>query len=135
STSPAKYLEQERALLDAIRERDRLRARRTEVVAEQARLTRAVTVLPGLRRRQELLERLAALGTVVELAPDAAERRAEALRDIAEADREIFRDEERAARIRERFSRLVVPEALLRVDDATLADLRDRRGSHLSAQI
>jgi uncharacterized protein YhaN len=135
ATSPTKYLEQERALKDAILEREAVRARRTEVSAEQARLTRAVTVLPGLRRRQELLERLAGLGPVVAVAPDAAERRATALRDLAEAEREAARDEARAAAIRERLAQLAVTERLLEVDDSVLADLRDRRGSHLSAQI
>jgi len=135
ATSPTKYLEQERALLEAIRARETLRARRTEMAAEQARLTRAVTVLPGLRRRQELLERLAAVGFGVELAEDASVQRATALRDHAEAEREAARDETRAASIRERLSELAVGARLLAVDDALLADLRDRRGSHLSAQI
>ena len=135
ATSPTKYLEQERALRDAISAREALRARRTEVSAEQVRLTRAVTVLPGLRRRQELVERLAALGTVVELPSDAPERRATATRDLAETEREALRDEARAASIRERLSGLAVSERLLDVDDTVLADLRDRRGSHLSAQL
>jgi uncharacterized protein YhaN len=135
ATSPTKYLEQERALSEAIRGREALRARRTEVSAEQARLTRAVTVLPGLRRRQELFDRLAALGHVVDVPPASAAQRAEALRDIAEAEREAARDEERARSVRERLSHLVVSEALLEVDDAVLADLRDRRGSHLSAHL
>lgn len=135
ATSPTKYLEQERALSDAIRAREELRARRTEIAAEQVRLTRAVTVLPGLRRRQELGERLAALGAVVELAEDATAQRTTALRDLAEAEREAARDTARAASVRERLSALSVGEHLLDVDDAVLADLRDRRGSHLSAQI
>jgi uncharacterized protein YhaN len=135
ATSPTKYLEQERALKDAMAARDALRTRRTEVTAEQVRLTRAVTVLPGLRRRQELGERLAALGTVVTVAPDAAAQRTTALRDRAEAGREAARDEARAAAVRERLSELAGAERLRDVDDASLADLRDRRGSHLSAQI
>jgi uncharacterized protein YhaN len=135
ATSPTKYLEQERALKDAMRAREGLRARRTEVSAEQARLTRAVTVLPGLRRRRELTDRVAALGPVVEIPEGAAEWRAEATRDIEEAEREVARDEERARRLRARAAELVVSDALLAVDDAVLADLRDRRGSHLSAQV
>ena len=133
ATSPTKYLEQERALGEAIRAREALRARRTEMAAEQVRLTRAATVLPGLRRRQELLDRLAAFGPVVEVAEDATAQRTTAQRDLAEAEREAARDAARAASVRERLSQLVVGERLLDVDDAILADLRDRRGSHLSA--
>jgi uncharacterized protein YhaN len=135
ATSPLKYLEQQRALAESIQARDGLRARRTELVAEQARLTRFVTVLPGLRRRAELGSRLSALGAVVDLPVDAPDRRARAVRELEDAGRESARAAGRVTELEQRLSGLVVTEALLAVDETVIADLRDRRGRYLSAQL
>jgi len=134
ATPPSKFLEQERALEEAKKRRDALFAQKTELLAERARLGRIAAVLPSLRRRKDLTERLHALGDVVELPEDATAARLRAVRDIEEAGREDARAAEREARCELSLAGLVVPEGLADVDDAVVADLRDRRGSYNKAQ-
>ena len=88
ATSPSKYLEQQRGLEEANRVRASLRAKRASLASEQAQLSRAVQVLPGLRRHAELHGKLTALGAVVDLAADSRERRTRAVRDSEDARRE-----------------------------------------------
>ncbi len=135
ATSPTKYLEQQRALEAAIRRKETLRARRTALATEQAELTRVVTALPGLRRRAVLLGRLEALGEVADLPPDAAARRVQAERELADARREGARLAEQENETRAMAAAVVVNEALLDVDESLLINLRARRGRYLSAEL
>jgi uncharacterized protein YhaN len=134
ATSPAKYLEQLRAYEEAAEQCRALSDRRTTLAAEQARLRRLVAVLPDLRRRADLISRLAALGHDVNLPPDAASLRRRAAEDLAEATREGERAASRAANVRRELSELEIPESLVAVDDATIKDLIDRRGGFLRAE-
>lgn len=134
ATSPSKYLEQLRAYEDAAKHSAALSDRRTVLMAEQAQLRRLISVLPNLRRRADLVARLAALGNDVHLPPDAADRRRRAAEDLAEAAREAERAAERSTNVVRELSNLVVPEALVAIDDAMMRDLADRRGGFLRAE-
>jgi uncharacterized protein YhaN len=134
ATSPAKYLEQLRAYEETAEQCGALSDRRTTLAAEQARLRRVVAVLPDLRRRGELLSRLAALGDEVNLPPDAADRRRRASEDLAEATREAARAAARAANLERELSGLKIPESLAAVDDTTIKDMIERRGGFLQAE-
>lgn len=134
ATSPAKYLEQERAFEEAEARAAELSEKRTALVAEQAQLRRVINVLPNLRRRADLLGRLVALGEPVSLPPDAAERRRRAAEDLGVASREARRAAESESSLEKEIAALVVHGALASVDASIAKDLADRRGGYLRAE-
>lgn len=134
ATSPAKYLEQQRAFEEASAQCTVLSDRRTALVAEQAQLRRVIQVLPNLRRRADLLSRLEASGPPVRLPSDAAEQRRRAAEDLAAAAREAGRAAELEANLERELSDLADPGSLLSIDDALVKGLVDRRGGYVRAE-
>jgi uncharacterized protein YhaN len=134
STSARGYLEQKRALEESVRERDVLRERRSALSTEQARLERLLAVSPPLGERARLLVEIAALGDAVRLPTDAPERRRAAVRELEEALQASRRTSEDIVRLEERLAKVVIPESLLSIDEATVREVTDQRGRHRAAE-
>jgi uncharacterized protein YhaN len=133
STSARGYLEQKRALEDAERERDALRDRRHALVLEQTRLERLLAVSPHLAERNRLIDELSELSGVVRLPKDAPERRRAAVRELEESRLERRRIAGEIERVEARLAELVVPEALLSIDGASVDAIVDGEGRHRAA--
>jgi len=115
------------------RELDELLQQRPELVAEQARLQRALRVLPLLARRRALAAEREALGEVPVLAADFGERRLAAQREAEQLAPQIERLAAALAALRRRTDELAVPEALAALGDDAASELRDRLGGHRAA--
>lgn len=134
SVSARGALAQRQALEEAGREREELRERRSSLAAERGRLERLLEVAPYLAERERLSAELERLGEVVLLPPDAGERRRAAVRALEDAGQKRRRVAEDVERIEARLAEIVVPEALVSLDEAVVRDLDGRRGRHASAE-
>jgi len=121
--------------LDAQRARvESLSERRKQLREESTALTRLSATLGPIAQRNDLRERLNALGVLPQLPENARERREEAERTLAR----VAHDAERLARERakklERSAELHVPEELLALSADAVNQLRDRVGDFRKAE-
>ena len=126
------WARRERALHDAEEALSTSSLRREELARERSRLERLKRVLPLLAGRDEARRRLAAVGDVVLLAPDFAERRLAAEHQL----RSALHREERATGELERQEGLVAelgPTPALAAEADAVSDLFTRLGSHRKA--
>lgn len=133
STGARAYLEQEGLLDELRRTSEALSTERMRLLAEQARLQRLSNVLPDLARDEQIGKELEALGDVVRLAPDSAERRRSAVRELTEAERSREQVSQEMSRLYARLRALGEPLPIESLDEDVIRDLEDRRGRHVAA--
>lgn len=122
-----------RALEEAQQQLAAVDQQRQELQTRRNRLERLRLAFGAAGRRRTLVEGLAALADVAILAPDFAERRREAVTQLALARQEQAGAEKEIQRIRCELKELVVPEALLN-EASAIEELADRLGAHRKAQ-
>jgi uncharacterized protein YhaN len=132
SMSPDSMMEQTMGLAELRRDQKECEAARQRLHLERAKLERLRRALPLLAKRKAAAERRRQLGDAPLLPPDATAARAEQVRVIADAAREVERLEVHLAALGERRDQLALPESLVRFDEVPL-DLGRRLGSHLKA--
>ena len=133
STTASAYLQQE-ARLAALNQRlDALTAERTRRQAHKHRLERALRILPLIAQRRTYLDQWEALQPVVEVPPDLPRARSEALNSLQQAQRRLEHEVPEIERVERRMQSLQLPEALLELDERSIAELHQRLGSHRKA--
>jgi uncharacterized protein YhaN len=132
SMSPDSMMEQTSGLAELRRDRKECETARQRLYLERTKLERLRRALPLLAKRKTAAERRRELGDAAVLPPDATATRAEQIRIIAEAEREVARLEAHLTALTERREKLVLPESLVRFDEVPL-DIGRRLGSHLKA--
>lgn len=130
SLAASAYDAQVAELSRAKQDRDRREQERRELLSEQARLQRWLRVMPLLAHRHGLRERRAALGEVVALAADAAERRVKLERARSEAARDLTRLEAEIELDEVRLEAIAVPGPIAEVDQSRIDGIQARLGEH-----
>jgi hypothetical protein len=120
------WLAQKRALDEARAEHGRLAELARGRKRDLARLERARRLLPLITRRGHVRNRIAALGEVTILPPDAAQARESALRAQQQAIAELARLGREIADMNARRDNLSVPDWMDAPAVARLSDLQDR---------
>jgi len=133
--SPRAFVEQRHAHDDAKQQRDDLMAEQQRLLAERERLERAMRVLPHLAKLNELRKRRDAVGDVPQLPADAAQRRVEALRALAEGELVAGRLAKEVAALTAQRDAVVVDEVLAQVDDHQVERVKKLLGRHDPAAV
>lgn len=133
SLRPEAWHDQKRALDEALMERERLAQRRTELAAEEHRLTRIQSARKLVARRLALSEEKTGLGDIPLLAADSRQRREAAQSALADSKRELARRRRELEALEQRRGELDVPEGLAAVDELRMDALRDRLAAERKA--
>lgn len=130
---PEKYLEQLGAVERAKARRRELGLERAELGRQQERIDRILATQPGVLRRQQCKNDLAALGNVPHLPEDVTSERREAQQQLSECARDIERSEREIQRRRHELAELPPETALVELAKQTFDELRDKVGIHRKA--
>jgi uncharacterized protein YhaN len=130
---PADWLQCEEQLHDFSARRDQVVARRAALRAELGRLERLGRALPVVRTRQQVLERLAALGEVCLVDESCSEQRTSAQGTLQEADREEKKLLDKQQRLEQALASIGIRPAVLELGPR-LERLPERIGVYQKAQ-
>ncbi len=132
SLSGKEWIERDRALKEARKQKSEIERELEKRIAEQSRLQRFQKAIPAIAERKELLAGIERIGKVRLLPQSFGKKRRDAIQKLYSA-REIEKDGlAKLARLKEKISLLNIPEPLLREADA-VTDLQERLGSHKKA--
>jgi uncharacterized protein YhaN len=131
--SAREWQEQRQALDQAMAERARQEEERDRLNAELHRLERLRQAVPELAALQAWRGQLRALGEVVFLPPDFAERYARVSREMRETGQQLHRDSERLGLLRQRREAIAVNRELLARADV-VDDFHQRLGEYRKGQ-
>jgi uncharacterized protein YhaN len=134
SVSPSLYAQSEAELASLRADEAELLTRRNALRVEKARLERQLRVLPLLAQRAAHREQARALGPVVDLPRDSAERRVAAERADVEAKQKIAHERAEIERAEQRLLALDYEPELLAIEPAELEALSSDLGQHNKAQ-
>ncbi len=139
-TKPAEWENLRKAAEEARTAYDQTRSEQEKLLQEARRLERLAAVLPDIASRSLLLERLALLGEVTQLAHDAAVERVGAETQLRQAEQTSKEAADNMARLQAEREAIVLPDAILAESGAiealyfTLNSFRSARESAASAK-
>jgi uncharacterized protein YhaN len=132
--SPQAFGEQRKALSEARKELEAHLARRQVLLREKSRLSRALSALPLLSRRERLLTERATLGTPPVLEETDREARSSLESRLSSEERECARLTAELAQLQQALGALEEPARVV-LDHELVRELEQRFGSYRKAQL